>query len=305
MTSAEAAAPAGSALRGRVRTIVTPEGVPIRLEVAPLGSRIAAQLLDQFIVWAGMIGGTLIAYWTAVSSEAGWVLALGNLFSFLWYNGYFVGCELFWAGQTIGKRQLGIRVVSRDGRPLTAEALIARNLTRNLETLLPLVVLLAPQAVLPGAPAWAAIFGLLWIVALALLPVFNRDHLRVGDLIGGTIVVTKPRTQLLDDLTDEEVIRWGRTVELSESFRFTPEQLDIYGVHELQTLENVLRDYRDDDEELLRRVAEAIKKKIDWPLDEPGVDDEQFLLAFYRAQRARLEHGLLFGKRRASKHDRS
>ena len=126
----------------------------------------------------------------------------------------------------------------------------------------------------------------------------------MGDLIGGTLVVLAPKHELLDDVATAEIVRWDESVEVEARYRFTREQLDLYGIRELQVLEDVLRDGESatpppDHDRLLGRISEKVRAKIDWP--EEQVDDHAFLHAFYRAQRARLEQQMLFGKRRERK----
>ncbi|MEO1222144.1 MAG: RDD family protein, partial [Pseudomonadota bacterium] len=74
-------------------------------------------------------------------------------------------------------------------------------------------------------------------------------------------------------------------------------ELSVYGEHELQVLERVLRDGKD---EALDPVHAAICRKIGW---DPGAGDERaFLEAFYAQLRAKLEGDMRFGKRKADKH---
>ena len=80
---------------------------------------------------------------------------------------------------------------------------------------------------------------------------------------------------------------------------FTPAQLDAYGVKELQVLEEVLRRY---DAKVVAAVAARIRAKIGW-VARDGEGDGDFLDAYYRALRGRLEGRLLFGRRRKDKHD--
>jgi hypothetical protein len=88
-----------------------------------------------------------------------------------------------------------------------------------------------------------------------------------------------------------------------EEFPFTRQQLDIYGIHELQVLEDLLR--RDDqgvlDGRILEEVCDKIKTKLGWPRERWDVQPRRFLDAFYRAQRARLEQKMLFGQRQERK----
>jgi uncharacterized RDD family membrane protein YckC len=223
------------------------------------------------------------------------VLAGALLAIFLVRTFYFAFFELTWQGQTPGKRRLRIRAVEARGGPLTAEAIIARNLTREVELFLPLVALSAPEAIFGGAPGWARLAALAWMLVFGFLPLFNRDRLRVGDLVAGTVVVRTPDAVLLEDLS---------AARAREALAFTDAQLDVYGVYELQVLEDVLRGRGlAGHDEAVRTVAGKIREKIGWT--GPAIADEPFLDAFYAALRGRLERRLLFGKRRADKHDRT
>jgi hypothetical protein len=133
------------------------------------------------------------------------------------------------------------------------------------------------------------------MLLVGLLPLLNRDRLRVGDLVAGTVVVRTPATVLLEDLA---------VARAPAALAFTDEHLDVYGVYELQVLEGVLRRRgQPGHEDAVRTVAGKIREKIGW--SDAGVAAEPFLEAFYGALRARLEKRLLFGKRRVDKHDRS
>src|SRR3546814_17201005 len=64
-------------------------------------------------------------------------------------------------------------------------------------------------------------------------PLFNRHRLRVGDLLAGTWVVHLMRSTLGRDLVAAQINR--------ERWPFSDDALDLYGIYELQTLEDVLR----------------------------------------------------------------
>jgi uncharacterized RDD family membrane protein YckC len=280
----------------RVREVVTPEGVPVRFAVALAGDRLGAFLLDLLaitvIVLAIVVPLGMLA--AAGAFEGDLVVAIAILVVFLVRTFYFAFFELAWQGQTPGKRRLRIRAVEARGGPLTAEAIIARNLTRELELFLPVAALFAPEALFPGAPGWSRLAATGWMLLFGFLPLFNRDRLRVGDLVAGTVVVRTPDAVLLEDLA---------ATREREAGLFTDAQLDVYGVYELQVLEDVLRRRgQTGHAEAVRTVAAKVREKIGWAGG--AVADEPFLDAFYAALRARLERRLLFGKRRADKHDR-
>ena len=81
-----------------------------------------------------------------------------------------------------------------------------------------------------------------------------------------------------------------------DSYQFGEAELSVYGEHELQVLERVLRENKP---QSLHEVAEAITGKIGWQL---GAGDERaFLEAFYAPLRGHLEGNMRFGKRKRDK----
>jgi uncharacterized RDD family membrane protein YckC len=299
----------------RIHRVPTPEGISLPFVVAGAGDRLAALLFDLMIIVVGTFAVWLLAMLGSLVGLAGTGVSFALLVGFLLWNFYFIYCEIRWGGVTPGKRKLGVRVIARDGGPLTAEAVFARNLMRNLELNLPMVALLAPQALLPEAPGWGRLLALGWLVVFALMPFFNQDRLRCGDLVAGTLVVKVPKAVLLSDLADRAALRPAAPPRRAgvavppppptpaEEFPFTREQVDIYGIHELQVLEDLLR--RDDggtlDPRVLAEVCDKVKVKIGWPAERWQVPVRPFLDAFYRAQRASLEARMLFGQRRERK----
>jgi uncharacterized RDD family membrane protein YckC len=284
----------------RRREIVTPEGLPLRFEVANLGERIAAFAVDMGIVFASMLA---LAIGLGIGGIAlGDELVMVGLFLgfFVLRNFYFMGFELRWGGRTPGKRMLGTRVIDGAGGPLLAQAVIARNFIRELEVWIPLGLLFTHDVLFPGVDAPVRLLALAWVVALLAVPFVNADHMRLGDLIGGTLVVVAPRASLGKDVsTKPRTKRAG----LEPGLRFTKAQLSHYGIYELQVLEDLLRRPSFRDRSGLPTVAYKIKVKIGWSTEQWKVDDRAFLRAFYAAQRAELERKMQFGVRKADKHD--
>jgi uncharacterized RDD family membrane protein YckC len=270
------------------RTFVTPEGVDLRLELGSAGARAAAFMIDMFFMILVQVLATVAGLFLLVGG------VLNNFMTILWLvgffvlrNGWFTLFEMGGRGATPGKRLLGLRVVARDGARLTAGAVIARNAMREIEVFLPLSFL-AEQAGEGAADGFLILFGLCWSGIFLFFPLFNRDRLRVGDMIAGTWVVNTVWASLGDDLGKASGERPRRV--------FTEAALDLYGVYELQTLEDVLRKGRDD---AIVTVAAAIRRKAG--LIDDG-DDYGFLQDYYAALCARLERGMLVGRRREDKH---
>jgi uncharacterized RDD family membrane protein YckC len=161
-----------------VLNIDTPENVTFDYDVAGIGSRFLAALLDTgliLIVQVAVLGTLIFVLSTVGSVEAftelvGWALAVLGLLAFLLFWGYYIGFELLWNGQTPGKRWIGLRVIRVDGTPITASESIIRNLVRIID-------------LLPFA------YGI-GVVAMFI----NANSRRLGDITAGTIVVYDRRS---------------------------------------------------------------------------------------------------------------
>jgi uncharacterized RDD family membrane protein YckC len=154
----------------------TPERVALSLPVAGLGARALAYLLDLLLVFLAWVTGLLLYSISGdllrqmqALSFAGQLLAVAGVLAAGW--GWDVAWEVFWRGQTPGKRALGLRVVRADGAPVGPVESIVRNALRAVEL---------PLGYAPG------------VLMVALGP--RRQ--RLGDLVAGTLVVQERRYDL-------------------------------------------------------------------------------------------------------------
>ena len=149
--------------------VETPEHVDVRLELAGVGSRLAAAVLDTLLIWLAVLGLVLVnaSFMSDASEASSWGTAILILLGFLLLWGYFTLFEALNGGRTPGKQALGIRVVMDTGRPITGSAAVVRNLVRLLDCYFPL---------LPALPALIMMF-------------MQRSNKRLGDMAAGTIVV--------------------------------------------------------------------------------------------------------------------
>lgn len=276
----------------RVRSLVTPEGVDLRVRLATASERAGALLIDLVLLVVALVAMTLLviaAFSAAGANGAGEVVAIIWLLgAFMLRNFYFTLFEASPRGATPGKRLMGIRVAARNGGVLTADRIVARNAMRELELFLPLGFLFSGAQ---DVGAVVVLCGIIWCAVFVFFPLFNKDRLRLGDVVAGTWVLKAPKRTLLPDMAENP--------QATSGYAFSEAQLDKYGVKELQVLEGVLRDY---DSEAMRLVAERIRAKIDWRRI-PREQDPDFLRAYYAALRRRLEQKLLFGVRKRDKHD--
>ncbi len=294
--------------RKRRREIVTPEGVTLPVTIASRGGRAGALVLDFVLIVSVWVASTLFALWLdpmgmqsgGSGSGSELIPIVYVVIVFLARYAYFLYFELGPRGATPGKRAVGIRVAAYGGGRLTAEAVLARNLLRDIELFLPIIFIVSAPS---GQTGNAGIAAAIWFLIFALFPFFNRDGLRAGDLVAGTWVVEAPRAKLLAPLATQDAAA-GTNSTVAARYEFAMHELEIYGEYELQTLEKVLRS---NDTDTIAAVQSAICRKIGWNdgagdgAGDGGTEARAFLEAFYAQLRARLEGDMRFGKRKADK----
>jgi uncharacterized RDD family membrane protein YckC len=166
--------------------IVTPENIAFHYQVAGPFRRLPAYIVDLVIRVAILFGlavlVSLLAPAIGAASFAVWLIAQFVLSWF--YGGLF---ETYWNGQTPGKRILGIRVLSTNGRPINGYQAVMRNILRVVD----MGPMISAQ-VFYGPP-----FPLIptFILGLAVMAL-NRRFQRLGDLVCNTMVVVEERPWL-------------------------------------------------------------------------------------------------------------
>jgi uncharacterized RDD family membrane protein YckC len=283
--------------------VVGPEGVPLRFPAATLAERAMAFGIDLMILFLSLAVVAIALVAAGAASGFATLVGLGLVAAFVIQHGYFIFFEIHWQGTTPGKRLLKLKVVSRDGAGLRPDAVLARNLMRDVELFVPLATIAAPEQLVGDAPWWMLAPTSLWLAVMLFLPVIAKERTRVGDLVGGTIVVRIPEATLARDEAARTSLVPGAPP--SDAITFTQPQLDHYGERELETLADLMRkhDQGAASTQDLKIVARTIAQKIGFGGPTPTDDPVRFLRAFYKQQRAFLEKKLLFGKRKTSKFD--
>jgi uncharacterized RDD family membrane protein YckC len=164
-------------------SIDTPENVFFEYNVAGIGSRFLAALVDTLliavleVILAFVLVLPLISIIGDIEGRlSSWVLAVFALIAFVIFWGYYIFFEMIWNGQSPGKRWVGLRVIRSDGMPVTLTESIIRNLVRIIDFL-------------------PANYGV-GVIAMFI----GSQSRRLGDLAAGTIVVYDRRMKGLPDL---------------------------------------------------------------------------------------------------------
>ncbi|MDR3302512.1 MAG: RDD family protein [Spirochaetaceae bacterium] len=139
----------------------TPEGIEFAVYPAGFPSRVCAYIVDAGICWTIIICAEIFI--TSIFDEAGLWFVLLLLFVVDWFFHFIF--EIFFQGQSPGKKLVGLRVIQSDGSPLKLSASFLRNTIRFADT-----------------------FLFLYHIALMLM-VSTKGFRRLGDIVGDTLVV--------------------------------------------------------------------------------------------------------------------
>lgn len=154
---------------GETIRVMTPEQVELSYEVAGIGSRFLAGLIDGLIQAGFLLLGFIVALIFGAGArftvELSLIIGLLTLYTFVVFWSYFVYFETRWNGQTPGKRALGLRVIRDSGHPIDFRTSFIRNIVRVVD-------------MLPG------------MYGIGLITMFISPHWkRLGDHVAGTVVV--------------------------------------------------------------------------------------------------------------------
>jgi len=213
-------------------TIETPEQIPLEFPLAGIGSRFLAIALDTLIQVLGFLMIVFVAEILLPTAARftpralTWAAAIFFLCAFILYSGYYALFEVFWNGQTPGKRLVRLRVISDSGRPITVYEAVVRNLLRIIDQL-------------PG----------LYVVGIISVFLTARNK-RLGDIVAGTVVVHEKAMQ--DSQPD--FFAAAASTALSSGLQITAEELEL--------IERFLQRRYDLSPEVRRQSAEQIAGRL-------------------------------------------
>jgi uncharacterized RDD family membrane protein YckC len=153
-------------------TIETTQNVRIEYEIASIGERVLASIVDTFIMIAYVVAVVLIIQGLGI--EPGMALLVILYLPILLYD---LVCETNMNGQTFGKKAMKTRVVKVDGSEATVGSYLLRWLLRPVDSM--------------------------FMLGLLLIAVGGKGQ-RLGDLAAGTTVIRiRPRLSLSETLMPE------------------------------------------------------------------------------------------------------
>lgn len=186
--------------------IQTAQNIDIQYEIASVGDRLLAALLDMLLLIAYYVAMALILSFLEDTFLVDMPLFLHILIYSLLPILYPLLMETLWDGQTVGKRQMNIRVARLDGAPPAFSNYFMRWLLRFVDA------------------------GFFLIGVFVML--FTEKAQRLGDLAAGTIVIKlKSRVTLNDTIY----------VDLRKDYTPTFPQVERLSDADMEVLKDVLK----------------------------------------------------------------
>jgi uncharacterized RDD family membrane protein YckC len=257
--------------------IDTPENVAFGYEVAGIGSRFLAALVDTLLIFflqlivnmtLFLLASTLFGQKLNDSRTFTWMAAVFGLIAFAFLWGYYIFFELTWNGQSPGKRWVGLRVICTTGTPITLAESIIRNLVRLVDFL----------------PIY---YG------LGVLTMFvNAQSRRLGDLAAGTLVVRDRGPVTLESLAAATTLPASYLPEQESNPAWPIERLSY---QDLQMAEEFLRRRFELTNRaiLAEQLAQTLRQRLDLPAQPLSSEEaEKFIIELVQARRKRATGSL-------------
>lgn len=178
---------------GGPASLVTGDAVALDLRPAGFASRAVAFFIDFSVQFALLVGVSLAVTLLADGLDQALPRAIELTLVVLTMVGYPVAFETLSRGRSLGKLALGLRVVSADGAPVRFRQSLARALAGILEL-------------------WATSGTIALISSL-----LNRQGRRIGDFLGGTVVVQERSGRRPAEAVEmpPSMAGWAQVAELS------------------------------------------------------------------------------------------
>ncbi len=159
-----------------VLAVSTPFNIDLELTLAPFGKRALAWFIDGVILFVYLYGFNELVY-SQVSMNENLSTIVGILgFGVPWAMYDFLQ-EVFFNGQSLGKRAVGIRVVDMQGNEPTISQCILRQALRTID--------------------FTITFGLCALISALV----SKNSQRLGDVVAGTVVIEKtPKANITETI---------------------------------------------------------------------------------------------------------
>lgn len=224
--------------------IETPEKIRFTYEVAEIGTRAAAFVIDFLIQGVVYILAVILIF--SISGNTGenaasndfYYIAVAFTYIVIFFLqwGYFILFELVLLGRSPGKKLMRIRVIKDNGEPLDAGAVILRNLIRGVD--------------------FFPMFNLLG----GIITILDKRSRRLGDIVSNTLVVKEMQFKLQEpDFKTIFSQSFGKGTGLLAPGKRLSEN-ELYIIRRFLNAKNNLRPEKQ--QSVARELADKIKERL-------------------------------------------
>lgn len=238
--------------------ILTNFNIDIEFELPAFHRRLLAWFIDVIVQLFYLILAIRFYRWLQLAiSGIGddeytlWAIGLVLILPFLTYH---LIMEISLNGQSIGKKIMGMKVISEHcGRP-TLSQFIIRWLMRTSDYAILLLVVMLPYASFYGSIIYWGMTGTIALLILDLVLVNAGKQQRLGDILAHTLLVNTEQKETIDDTI---------FLEVQQNYQPVFPQVLQLSDKDLNALKNILDTSRRREDMLLAAMAaEKIKKHL-------------------------------------------
>ncbi len=238
--------------------IATNFNIDIEFTAPPFYRRLTAWVIDIVIQIFYIVVAIKFLRWinesmrpTEDNDVMMWAVSMVLALPFLLYH---VLMEITMHGQSIGKKIMGIKVVSENGGKPSIGQFIIRWLIRTSDYTLILIAVLIPLAAYFGPQVYLGIAGALALLVADLILVNSKKQQRLGDILAHTVLIDTKQNEKITD-----------TVFLEVSEQYVPQfpqimQLSDRDINALKGIIDTARKHRD--HHMAEMAAEKIKSHL-------------------------------------------
>lgn len=156
-------------------SVITSQNIELEFELGSLGDRIIGRILDLLVQGAYVVAMLFVfGFGSSGGYSRPWLMLLFIGLPFLFYD---LLSEILLNGQSLGKKVMGIKVISLDGQQASFRQYLTRWLFRIID------------------------FSLSGNLVAVIMVAVSEKKQRLGDLVAGTVLVkTNTRTQISDTI---------------------------------------------------------------------------------------------------------
>lgn len=233
--------------------------IEVSFAVSSFGRRLFAFILDLILLFFYLY--LLSLFSSSLTTRLTWLSTLAFLPVVL----YFPVMEIFTNGQTVGKKAMGIQVITLEGGQASVSQYLLRWLLRVID--IPFLIFVSIfEHVLPWYCSILCFFGLACII-------ISRKSQRIGDIVAGTMVIyTRGRTGWQDTVFTE--LEAGYQPRYPEVMRISDKDMNS-----LKSIIDLSKKSRDG--AMAMRIAARITGKLGIQTDQQPLDFLQTLMKDY------------------------